>query len=47
MEKANPNEMLKVTSDTYVLPSIENKEVRVRLSLITSNQISMNQIEFT
>lgn len=47
-EKANPNEMLKVTSDTDVLPSTENKEVRFKLRIITSNHISMkDKIEFT
>lgn len=47
-EKANPNEMLKVTSDTDVLPNIENKDVRFKLSLITSKHIFMkDQIKFT
>lgn len=46
-EKANPNEMLKVTSDTDVLSSTENK-VRFKLRIITSNHISMkDKIEFT
>lgn len=47
-EKANLNEMLKVTSDTDVLPSTENKEVRFKLRIITSNHISTkDKIEFT